>query len=437
EMIPTTLPVLSMCVEDVKTVAKEALHNRPEIQQGFDQLRAAVVRRDMQKNEKWPTLNLIAELMLGDIQPNKKYGDAYKNQFGDTGYLVGFQFEQAIDNDEDRARLLRREIELRQQSNQLKTTIDTVLLEAIVSYRELMTAFRDMEGKYRTLEASREELRQLRDRLEVDTEAEGGRTTATQLQLILDSMERNSSAEEAFLDSVVAYNASFAALERAKGTVLRKEGVEIERTRDTDPTHVGEDVEVLKITKSAPQTGKGGKNIAPGKNGVATPCGGCGSRTYGNPTCCPTANLNKLPSFTRPAPRAKVDSADKVIESTIKEIERIPLEDLPSVAPAQDASLFPNTSAPKPPAAKPAPKVSKPAIKVEPVKPKPTASAAPVPPASSVKATASATPVKVVAPQPKLPSASAVARPIAAPASKASAKPIAGPKPLASATPIR
>jgi len=250
ELVPVTPPILTRYVDAVQSVASDALRNRPEIQQGFDELKAAIVRRDMQKNEKRPTLNLVAEMMLSDIEPNDGVGSAFQDQFGDgTGYNVGFQFSQPIDNDTERAQLLRSEIELRQQANRLRSTIDLVLLESIVSYRELMTAYRDMQGRYSALQASREELRQLRDRLEVDTEEGAGRTTASQLQLILDSMDRNQTAEEMFLDSVVSYNASFASLERARGTFLRTENVEIKRVRDTDDTHPGQKLETLKVTK--------------------------------------------------------------------------------------------------------------------------------------------------------------------------------------------
>ncbi|MEX2579850.1 MAG: TolC family protein [Verrucomicrobiales bacterium] len=260
EIIPATPPIMSRFVDDVREVAREALRNRSEIQQGFDELRAAIVRRDVQKNQKWPTLNIVAELMLGDIEPNDATGRAFQDQFGDgTGYAVGFQFEQPWDNDKDRAQLLRSEFELRQTSNQLRSTIDLVLLEALVSYRELITAYRDMQGRFSALNASREELRQLRERLEVDTEEEGGRTTASQLQLILDSMDRRQSAEELFLDSVVAYNSSFAALERAKGTLLRSEDVDIDRVLDTDATHPGEDLERLQVGKPTYVTGKTGE----------------------------------------------------------------------------------------------------------------------------------------------------------------------------------
>ncbi len=262
EMIPVSAPVYALYRDDVRKVAIDALRNRPEIQQAFDQLRTAMVRRDMQKNEKWPMLNLVAEVMLGDIKGNGNYRSAFRDQWGDTGYHVGFQFEQPWDNDTERAQLLRREMELRQQANQLKVTIDTVLLESVVSYRELVTAYRDMQGRQQALGANREELRRLNERLAVDTESEGGRTTAEQLQIILDAIERRQESENAFLDSVVAYNSSFTSLERARGTLLRTEQIQIDRVRDTDPTHPHEDVERLQLSRGhEPQ--KGSKSYAP------------------------------------------------------------------------------------------------------------------------------------------------------------------------------
>jgi len=253
ELIPATPPLLVRYVDDVRKVAKDALHNRPEVQQGFDALRAAIVRRDASKNEKLPTLNLVADLMLGDVEARDRAGAAFENQFGDgTGYMVGFQFSQALDNDAERARLLRSEIELRQQANRLRAIIDIVLLESLVSYRELMASYRDMQGRYSTLRASREELRQLQDRLEIDTDDERGRTTATQLQLILDSMDRNQTAEELFLESIVSYNAAFATLQRARGTFLRSENVVIDRVLDTDETHPRQSLERLQWSKGVP-----------------------------------------------------------------------------------------------------------------------------------------------------------------------------------------
>ena len=98
------------------------------------------------------------------------------------------------------------------------------MLEAVFAYRELVKAYRDMLGKYDALAASRKKSHHPK----FDT-AKGSGTIAAQLQGILDSMQKNATAEEAFLDSVVGYNTAFAKLERMKGTLFYK-GAEKEKT---------------------------------------------------------------------------------------------------------------------------------------------------------------------------------------------------------------
>jgi hypothetical protein len=129
------------------------------------------------------------------------------------------------------ARLKRRDYEYRQQVNQLRGTIDQVLLDAVTTYRELMTAYREMQGRYQSVLASREEVKGLRERLDVDTSVEG-QTVGYQLQLILDALDRNHMAEEQFLTSMVLYNSAFATVERAKGTLLQYYGIEVKRERE-------------------------------------------------------------------------------------------------------------------------------------------------------------------------------------------------------------
>ena len=105
-------------------------------------------------------------------------------------------------------------------------------MSAVVSYREVAASYRDMQGKYQTVLAAREEIRQLRDRLDLDADGEGGRSVGYQLQLILDSLERSQMAEENFLISVVAYNTSLASLERAQGTFLQFRNIDIYREQE-------------------------------------------------------------------------------------------------------------------------------------------------------------------------------------------------------------
>ncbi len=230
ELVPTTAPILTAPREDVREVAKSAIKNRPELLQGFYQVQAAGLRRDLQKNELLPTLNLILEGTVAGLGENRNLNNAWNDQFDHgEGWLAGFTFEVPLERNFAKARHDRRRHELRQQLNTLRGTIDSVALEAIVAYRELQTSYRDMQAKYLAAVATREELKELEERLDVDAGGKGG-TVGYQLQLTLDAIDRNQQSEESFLVSVVVYNTAFTALDKARGTLLRRNDVSIERS---------------------------------------------------------------------------------------------------------------------------------------------------------------------------------------------------------------
>lgn len=232
EFIPLTRPVLTRPASDVKETALASLYHRAEVVQSFYQMQAAGIRRDVQRKDSQPQLNLNLETRVAGLDEGKQIGGAFNDQFAHgTGWNVGIGYEQSLERNLESAKLKRREYEYRQQVNQLRATIDQVLLDAVTTYRELMTAYREMQGRYQSVLASREEVKVLKERLDVDTSMEG-QTVGYQLQLILDALDRNQQAEEQFLVSMVLYNSAFANVERAKGTLLEYYDIDVKRERD-------------------------------------------------------------------------------------------------------------------------------------------------------------------------------------------------------------
>jgi outer membrane protein TolC len=232
EFIPLTRPVLSRPASDVKETAMAALYHRAEVVQGFYQLQQAGIRRDLQKKDSQPDLNLTFENRWSGIDEGREVGSAMHDSLAHgAGWTAGLTYEQSLERNTEVAQMKRREYEYRQQVSQLKGTIDQVLLDAVTTYRELMTAYREMQGRYQSVLASREEVKGLKERLDVDTNAER-QTVGYQLQLILDALDRNQTTEEQFLASMVLYNAAFAGVERAKGTLLEYYGIEVSREQD-------------------------------------------------------------------------------------------------------------------------------------------------------------------------------------------------------------
>lgn len=231
EFVPLTRPILSKPGSNVRETALAALYNRPEVVQAFCQLREAGIRRDVQRNEMKPQVNLLTEVKVAGLTDGRDVTDAWHDSIvHGTGVAVGLSYQGSLQRNAEIARLERQEYEFRQQTNQLRGTIDQVLLESVVAFRELTTAYRDMQGRYQAVLSSREEVRQLKERLDADAGGKG-QSVGYQLQLILDSLERNQAAEERFLVSMVAYNSAFASVEKAKGTLLSYYDVNVRRFR--------------------------------------------------------------------------------------------------------------------------------------------------------------------------------------------------------------
>lgn len=250
EFVPVTMPVLAPPRETVHAAAMEAVDNRPEIAASFGQLRLAAIRNQAGEHEMLPQLDLLAESRMAGLDANRRVGGAYDDMLSqNASWLVGFQFSQPWEQNFAKSRQERLKYELLKQADMVRATMDNILLESVVTYREMMTVYRDLQGNLQQVLSTREEVRGLRERLDID--ADNGQTVAYRLQNVLDALERNQIAEEQFLVSVVTYNIAFASLERAKGTFLRYQDVTIERS--PSPEH--KRMETLRAVPAVPVSG--------------------------------------------------------------------------------------------------------------------------------------------------------------------------------------
>ena len=261
ELIPGDRLILGGSPFDPQAAAAVALENRPEINQAFLQLRAATIREKMQRNELLPELNLVLQGSLGGLSGGD-FGDAYGKQYntGGPGYGAGLVFSFPLENNIARARLERRRLELRQQLDQLKTTIDTVLLEVKISAREVATAHRETQAKYAAVKAFTSDVDSLLARRTLQTAspapgADDASQTAFYLNNLLDSQDRRSNAEEEFIRSAANYQIAIVNLERSKGRLLNYKDITV--VRDKDAKGLPE----LHLEKGA----RDGKSNAPGK----------------------------------------------------------------------------------------------------------------------------------------------------------------------------
>lgn len=231
ELIPADRLILSSSPVDPQAAAQSALRNRPEINQAFLQLQAATIREKMSRNELLPELNLVLQGSLNGLT-GQDMVTASGREFteGGPGYGIGLVLSFPLENNIAKARFERRKLETRQQINQIKTTIDSVLLEVKVSAREVATAYRETQAKYEAVRAFTEDLETLEARRKLQDLRDEAQIS-NYLDTVLDAQDRRATAEEEFIRAAANYQISVVNLERAKGHLLSYSDVNIIRGR--------------------------------------------------------------------------------------------------------------------------------------------------------------------------------------------------------------
>lgn len=235
EIIPEIKPLTRRSTITQDLAVSLALAKRPEINQAVKQLKASAIRVNLTKTELRPVLNFILGYYRDGLSGERDYNSAFENEFeyGDGSWAVGLQLEIPLGNHAAKARYQRREIEARQLANQLKTTIDTVLLEVQVSVREIATSYREMQNKFAAMEAVRAEVVSLEERQSV--EMTNGGNSGAYLERVLDAHDRLIESEYDFVKSMTTYNVALANIDRATGMLMETSGMQPRYFEDSDP----------------------------------------------------------------------------------------------------------------------------------------------------------------------------------------------------------
>jgi len=242
---------------NAQEAAKIALEYRPEIRQAFMQLRAATIRERVSKNELMPELNVVLSGAVGGLD-GAAFGEAYGNQYttGSPSWGAGLVFSFPLENNIARAQHSRRQLETRQQMDQVRTTIDSVLLEVKISTREVSTSWKELQAKQTAVRAFREDILTLQARRAVEVSAPAANTdeslrTSAYLDNVLDSQDRLAFAEEEATLAGANYQVAVVNLQRAKGRLLSYHDVNVVRSKDDHG------LPVLYLEKG----GRGGKDV--------------------------------------------------------------------------------------------------------------------------------------------------------------------------------
>jgi outer membrane protein len=227
ELVPVQPPRWSFVPVSMEDAVLTALENRPEINAAAQEIEAARVRLDVARNELLPVLDVVLETYVSALRGAYDIGNSLADQFsvGEPSYAAGFAFELPINRRSAKANHQRRQVELRQLSNRLQTAIEIVHADVEVAVREVETAYRELQARFTSMIAAELDVQYLQRRWE---ELPGDdRAASFSLADLLDAHDRLVLEEVSFDRAQADYTLSFAKLNRATGTLLQHEQIEL------------------------------------------------------------------------------------------------------------------------------------------------------------------------------------------------------------------
>ena len=229
EIVTRQLPSHTLFDVSFDKALRTALENRPEVAQAIKHIQSAYLRLERSENELLPDLDLFFQVYINGLDGDYEYGNAYSDQFdeGEPSYIVGLRFEFPLGNNGARARNLRSKLEIRQLLRQLDTTVENILLETQVSYRELVKNYRSMVQSYQVMRSDEEEVKALLAR--IDYLLSQNEPYGDVLYRLLDANERLTDSEEQFAKSELVYNYSLYNLYRAMGILVSTNSINFKK----------------------------------------------------------------------------------------------------------------------------------------------------------------------------------------------------------------
>ncbi len=212
EIIPDDFPVMDRIVVERLAEVQAALDHRPEINQQELRVSSAKIGVGRAKNEEMPRLDVTFRYTSSGIGNNAdlSFNGATKSNFID--YFVGVEFELPVGNRGRRAAHQRARLQHKQAIAQLRTIIESVILDVNLATRELSTSFEQIGPSFESSIAREKEVASLVARAE--------RKDFNSLNSELNANRALADARRNMLNFLINYNLAIIDLERAKGTLL-------------------------------------------------------------------------------------------------------------------------------------------------------------------------------------------------------------------------
>jgi len=217
EIIPTDLPNITRLVVDPLAEVQAGLDNRPEIHEQELRVASARIGVGQAKSAELPRLDMTFRAESAGLATNSAGSFDQASTYDFVTYTVGVEFELPIGNRSPRAAYRRSQLLHDQQVAALKRTFEEVILDINLAVRQVGTTFDQIAPSFESAEARFREVDSLVARQE--------RKDLNTLNSELAARRALAESRRAMLRAIVDYNIAVVNLERAKGTLLRYDGV--------------------------------------------------------------------------------------------------------------------------------------------------------------------------------------------------------------------
>ena len=219
EIFPEDLPVIGVFEVDRMAELQTALRMRPEIKQAKLRTANSKLAAGQARNQALPLLDLTFTYAIDGIgkTADRSFNQLTNNNFNE--YTVGLVLEMPIGNRAAKAVQRRTELVRRQAQAGQKQQIEAVVAEVNVALRQLQTTYEQILPRFESSQAAERQVESILARAE--------RKDFTQLSAELGARRGLANNRLAMLQAVIDYNIAIIDLERAKGTLLRYNNVEI------------------------------------------------------------------------------------------------------------------------------------------------------------------------------------------------------------------
>ena len=224
-ILPADEPLTDQIRFDLEDQIATAMEFRHELGQQQIRVDSAGVAADVARNNLLPQLNLVGSVGVQGLGEDLFYAAEDQSEFNYIDYAIGLQLEIPIGNRAARAIWRRAQLQRSQAIDQYRALVDQVSLDVKVAMREVETTWEESISSTRARFAAADALAAIEER-----ERANEQLTPEFVNRKLDLQAQLAQQQSREAEALSNYMNALAALERAKGTLLRYNNIVMEES---------------------------------------------------------------------------------------------------------------------------------------------------------------------------------------------------------------